>query len=147
MHRPLPAAELDAVANQERSSCHGGSISDRRAELRLPEDAATASVERGRGRRNRRIDVYGPTGTKAYEQGYKRMTRLSIADQEGPLGLRPTFDRFARRPLLLISPGICSWSDQICWTRLPPPQASAAHYCPLARCPSPVARYGPQRIR
>jgi ribonuclease BN (tRNA processing enzyme) len=47
-------------------------------------------------RPDRRLDIYGPTGTKAYENGYKRLARLSIADQEGPLGQRPTFDRFAR---------------------------------------------------
>jgi ribonuclease BN (tRNA processing enzyme) len=45
---------------------------------------------------DRRLDVYGPTGTKRYERGFKRMVGLSIADQEGPLGQRPSFDRFAR---------------------------------------------------
>jgi ribonuclease BN (tRNA processing enzyme) len=45
---------------------------------------------------HRRLDIYGPTGTKRYERGFKRMVGLSIADQEGPLGQRPSFDRFAR---------------------------------------------------
>src|SRR5262249_17428313 len=44
----------------------------------------------------RRLDIYGPLGTKAYEHGYKRLARRSIADQEEAWGLRLTFDRFTR---------------------------------------------------
>jgi ribonuclease BN (tRNA processing enzyme) len=45
--------------------------------------------------RKRRLDIYGPTGITDYEVGMKRSLRRSIADQEGPLGQQPTFDRFA----------------------------------------------------
>lgn len=43
----------------------------------------------------RRLDIFGPTGTRLYESGFKKSMRLSIADQEGPLRQSPEFDRFA----------------------------------------------------
>jgi ribonuclease BN (tRNA processing enzyme) len=51
---------------------------------------------RNGGDPNRRMDLYGPTGTRAYERGYKQLAALSIADQEGPLGQVPRFRAFAR---------------------------------------------------
>ncbi|MBX3284419.1 MAG: MBL fold metallo-hydrolase [Acidimicrobiales bacterium] len=44
---------------------------------------------------DRRLDVYGPTGTGDYEAGLKRSLARSIADQEGPLAQTPPFDAFA----------------------------------------------------
>ena len=44
----------------------------------------------------RRIDIYGPTGTRAYERGYKGAAAISLADSGKVWGIRPAFDRFAR---------------------------------------------------
>jgi ribonuclease BN (tRNA processing enzyme) len=44
---------------------------------------------------NRRIDVYGPTGLLPYAAGLRKSLALSILDQEGPLGQRPVFAKFA----------------------------------------------------
>lgn len=44
----------------------------------------------------KRMDIYGPTGTHAYEAGYKHASRLSIADEQRGWGKRPAFNRFAR---------------------------------------------------
>jgi len=45
---------------------------------------------------DRRLDIYGPKGTKLYESGMKKALSISIADQEGPLGQVPTFGEYAR---------------------------------------------------
>jgi ribonuclease BN (tRNA processing enzyme) len=45
---------------------------------------------------DRRLDVYGPTGTRAYQRGITRALGISISDQEGALGQRPAFERYAR---------------------------------------------------
>jgi ribonuclease BN (tRNA processing enzyme) len=54
------------------------------------------SSGRNGGDPSRRLDVHGPTGTLDYAAGVRRAYRISIADQQGPLAQRPTFDRFAR---------------------------------------------------
>jgi ribonuclease BN (tRNA processing enzyme) len=54
------------------------------------------SSGRNGGSPNRRLDIWGPTGTRAYERGYKELAAISIADQEGPLGQVPTFEKYAR---------------------------------------------------
>jgi hypothetical protein len=41
---------------------------------------------RNGGDPNRRMGLYGPTGTRAYERGHTQVAALSIADQEGPAG-------------------------------------------------------------
>ena len=46
------------------------------------------------GSPDRRLDVWGPPGTRDYLGGYKRSTARSIADQEGPLVQKPTLDRY-----------------------------------------------------
>lgn len=48
------------------------------------------------GTGDRRLDVWGPAGTRDYLRGYKTATRRSIADQEGPLEQKPTLDKFVR---------------------------------------------------
>lgn len=45
--------------------------------------------------KKRRLDVYGPTGTKRYEKGFKQSVWLSINDQQTKLGQRPYFNKFA----------------------------------------------------
>src|SRR3954453_6880418 len=90
LHRPLEAGyDADRVRNVLITHHH----IDHNADLGNVAGFAWAT---GRGSAKRRLDIYGPTGTQAYAQGYKRSAHLSIAEQEGPLGLRPTFDRFAR---------------------------------------------------
>lgn len=42
------------------------------------------------GSTDRRLDVWGPPGTKSYLRGYRIATARSIADQEGPLEQKPT---------------------------------------------------------
>jgi len=44
----------------------------------------------------RRLDIYGPRGTRAYERGYKRAAALSLEDSQAVWGIKPAFDRFAR---------------------------------------------------
>jgi ribonuclease BN (tRNA processing enzyme) len=44
----------------------------------------------------RRIDIYGPTGTRAYERGYKRAAAISLSDSGKVWGMKPGFGRFAR---------------------------------------------------
>jgi hypothetical protein len=65
-----------------------------RAELATLASFAWSSGRNGRDP-DRRLDVYGPTGIRGYEMGMKRAFRSTIADQEGPLAQRPTFDDFA----------------------------------------------------
>jgi ribonuclease BN (tRNA processing enzyme) len=45
---------------------------------------------------NADLGNFAGAGTKAYEQGYKRLARTTIAEQQRGLGLQPDFDRFAR---------------------------------------------------
>lgn len=42
----------------------------------------------------RRLDVWGPPGTRDYIRGYAISTARSIADQEGPLAQKPALDRY-----------------------------------------------------
>jgi ribonuclease BN (tRNA processing enzyme) len=46
------------------------------------------------GSADRRLDVWGPPGTRAYIRGYKISTARNIADQEGPLEEKPTLDAY-----------------------------------------------------
>ena len=48
------------------------------------------------GSPDRRLDVWGPPGTKAYIRGYKISTARSIADQQGPLKQKPSLDDYLR---------------------------------------------------
>ena len=48
------------------------------------------------GSPDRRLDVWGPPGTKAYIRGYKISTARSIADQQGPLKQKPRLDDYLR---------------------------------------------------
>lgn len=48
------------------------------------------------GSPDRRLDVWGPAGTRAYIRGYKIATARSIADQEGPLEQQPPLDKYVR---------------------------------------------------
>jgi ribonuclease BN (tRNA processing enzyme) len=87
-------AEAGYDANQVRNvlvpHCHADHV----AELASLAGFAWSSGRNG-GDPDRRLDVYGPTGIRDYELGMKRAFRRTIADQEGPLAQRPTFDDFA----------------------------------------------------
>ena len=48
------------------------------------------------GSADRRLDVWGPAGTRDYIRGYKISTARSITDQQGPLEQKPSFDKFVR---------------------------------------------------
>lgn len=91
IHRIAEAGyDLDAVRNIIITHYHQDHVAD------LGSMAAFAWTS---GRTNtggkRRLDVYGPTGTKAYEKGFRQSLRLSNRDQVRNLGTRPYFDRFA----------------------------------------------------
>jgi ribonuclease BN (tRNA processing enzyme) len=108
LHRLL---EAGYDANRVRNVLISHHHQDHNADLGNFAGFAWASEREGGPKR--RIDIYGPTGTKSYERGYKRLARLSITGQEGPHGLHPAFDRFARwhevqpprRPRTLFSTG------------------------------------------
>lgn len=91
LHR-LAQAGYDA--NQVRhvlvTHCHADHV----AELGSFATFAWSSGRNGVDR-DRRLDVYGPTGLADYQRGMKASLRLSIEDQEGPLGQRPAFSEFA----------------------------------------------------
>jgi ribonuclease BN (tRNA processing enzyme) len=46
------------------------------------------------GGADRRLDVWGPPGTRDYIRGYKISSARNIADQEGPLVQKPTLDAY-----------------------------------------------------
>jgi len=66
---------------------------------------------------DRRLDVWGPPGTKSYVRGYKISTARSIADQEGPLEQKPSLDRYLHTHELSMrgtirSPGVRVMGDE-----------------------------------
>lgn len=91
VHR-LTEAGYDAnrVRNVLITHCHADHV----AELGGLASFAWSSGRNGVDR-ERRLDIYGPTGIEDYRSGLRRSLRRSIADQEGPLAQRPRFDRFA----------------------------------------------------
>jgi len=58
------------------------------------------------GSADRRLDVWGPPGTRDYVRGYKLSTRRNIADQEGPLVQKPTLDVYLHTHELSMRGGI-----------------------------------------
>jgi ribonuclease BN (tRNA processing enzyme) len=91
VHRLAEAGyDAEQVATVLVTHCH----TDHVAELGSLASFAWSSGRNG-GDPNRRLDIYGPTGIVDYERGLKESLRRSIADQEGPLAQRPTFDVFA----------------------------------------------------
>ncbi len=58
------------------------------------------------GSADRRLDVWGPPGTKAYIRGYKISTARNIADQEGPLVQKPTLDAYVHGHELSMQGGV-----------------------------------------
>jgi ribonuclease BN (tRNA processing enzyme) len=91
-HRVTEAGyDLNAVRNVVITHHHEDHVAD------LGSMAALSwSSGRNGAAPHRRLDVYGPTGTRDFEVGFKRSIRLSIADQEGALGQRPPFAQYAR---------------------------------------------------
>lgn len=83
--------DLNRVSKVLITHCHADHIID------LGSIAALSwSSGRNGGEPDRRLKIYGPTGLDAYMRNFKKSIALSIADQEGPLGQVPTFDKYAR---------------------------------------------------
>jgi ribonuclease BN (tRNA processing enzyme) len=91
VHRIAEAGyDLDALRYVLVTHHHADHV----AELGAMATFAWSSGRNG-GEPHRRLDVFGPTGTRDYEQGFKRSLRRSIHDQETALGQKPTFAKFA----------------------------------------------------
>lgn len=91
VHRLAEAGyDANAVRRILLTHCHADHV----AELGSLASFAWSSG-RATGDPNRRLDIFGPTGIRDYEQGTKLAFRRSIEDQEGPLAQRPRFDVFA----------------------------------------------------
>ena len=91
-HRIAEAGyDLNRVNKVLITHCHADHIIDLGS-------IATLSWSSGRngGEPDRRLKIYGPTGVDAYMRHFRKGLAMSIADQEGPLGQVPTFDKYAR---------------------------------------------------
>lgn len=83
--------DLNRVSKVLITHCHADHIID------LGSIAALSwSSGRNGGEPDRRLKIYGPTGVDAYMRNFRKSIATSIADQEGPLGQVPTFDKYAR---------------------------------------------------
>jgi ribonuclease BN (tRNA processing enzyme) len=91
-HRITEAGyDLNAVRNVVITHFHADHVAD------LGPIATLAwSSGRNGADADRRLDVYGPTGTRAYRRGITTALGMSIRDQEGPLGQRLAFERYAQ---------------------------------------------------
>lgn len=91
-HRVVEAGyDLDAVRNVLVTHYHVDHVADLASVATLAWSSGRNGVDP-----RRRLDIYGPTGTIAYQRGVSRALGISIADQQGALGQRPPFDRYAR---------------------------------------------------